>query len=53
MTKTANHVWGSEALMGYLQSGVFTYKYRWGKFHYEDPNGTPGCDFFGINHYAW
>lgn len=38
--------------MGYLKSGVFTYKTPLGQVHYEDPDGKPGCDFFGINHYA-
>ena len=38
--------------MNYLKTGVFTYKYPLGKVHYEDPDGKPGCDFFGINHYA-
>lgn len=52
MTKLANRLWGNSALMGYLKSGVFTYKTPLGQVHYEDPDGKPGCDFFGINHYA-
>lgn len=39
--------------MQYLQEGVFHY---WlppnRKIHWRDPMGKPGCDWFGINHYA-
>ena len=52
MTGTANQLWVNEALMKYLKTGRFTYKYPFGKVEYEDPDGKPGCDFFGINHYA-
>ena len=52
LTGTANQLWGNEALMNYLKTGVFNYKFPFGKVQYEDPDGKPGCDFFGINHYA-
>ncbi|KAA6427060.1 MAG: beta-glucosidase [Trebouxia sp. A1-2] len=52
LTSTANQLWGNEALMKYLKTGVFTYKHPLGKVQYKDPDGKPGCDFFGINHYA-
>ena len=52
MTKLASQLWGNVSLMNYLKSGVFTYKTPLSQVHYEDPDGKPGCDFFGINHYA-
>jgi len=46
-------VWGNETVMKYLQEGVF---HHWlppcRHLHWEDPMGKPGCDWFGINHYA-
>ena len=52
MTKLVNRLWGNGSLMQYLKTGVYTYKTPFGRVHYEDPDGKPGCDFFGINHYA-
>jgi len=46
-------VWGDETVMQYLQEGVF---HHWlppcRHLHWKDPMGKPGCDWFGINHYA-
>ena len=46
-------MWGNETVMKYLQEGVF---HHWlppcRHLHWEDPMGKPGCDWFGINHYA-
>ncbi|DBB01829.1 hypothetical protein WJX77_006999 [Trebouxia sp. C0004] len=51
--RAGNRVWGNETVMKYLQEGVF---HHWlppcRHLHWEDPMGKPGCDWFGINHYA-
>ena len=51
--KAGNRVWGNETVMRYLQEGVF---HHWlppcRHLHWKDPMGKPGCDWFGINHYA-
>ena len=52
MTKLVNQLWGNGSLMQYLKTGVYTYKTPLGQVRFEDPDGKPGCDFFGINHYA-
>ncbi|DBA75776.1 TPA: hypothetical protein ACH3X1_010188 [Trebouxia sp. C0004] len=49
-------VWDIQAAMKYLLSGTYTYSHPLGRLlgyvHWEDPKGKPGCDWFGINHYA-
>ena len=48
-----NRVWGNETVMTYLKTGLFRYWVPTGrKIVWEDPAGKPGCDFFGLNHYA-
>ena len=51
--RAGNRVWGNETVMKYLQEGVF---HHWlpptRHLHWKDPMGKPGCDWFGINHYA-
>ncbi|CAL8471442.1 g10984 [Coccomyxa elongata] len=48
-----NRIWGNETVMTFLKTGIYKY---WvplgGVIHYEDPDGKPGCDFMGVNHYA-
>ena len=44
----ANRIWGNETVMNYLKSGVFHHKPPITRaMHWEDPDGKPGCDFFG------
>ncbi|KAL3135656.1 hypothetical protein ABBQ38_006135 [Trebouxia sp. C0009 RCD-2024] len=51
--RAGNRVWGNETVMRYLKEGVF---HHWlppcRHLHWRDPLGKPGCDWFGINHYA-
>ena len=51
-----SRVWDIQAAMNYLLSGTYTYSHPLGKLlshvHWEDPNGKPGCDWLGVNHYA-
>jgi hypothetical protein len=52
-TGMANKLWGNEAVMRYLAEGVYEYWLPMGDpIYWEDPEGKPGCDFFGMNHYA-
>ncbi|CAL5224317.1 g6984 [Coccomyxa viridis] len=51
--KFGNRIWGNHTVMTYLKTGVFDYWVPVGRpVHWEDPNGKPGCDFMGVNHYA-
>ena len=51
--KACNRIWGNEVVMEYLKTGTF---HAWSPFgsdiRYQDPDGRPGCDWFGVNHYA-
>lgn len=48
-----NLTWGNETVMNFLKKGWFHY---WVPFRrhvkYQYPDGKPGCDFFGLNHYS-
>ncbi|KAK9840609.1 hypothetical protein WJX81_004313 [Elliptochloris bilobata] len=48
-----NRMWGNEVVMTYLRTGEYRH---WAPINkvtrWTDPHGKPGCDFFGLNHYA-
>lgn len=49
-----NRIWANESVMSYLKTGVFDYNplWGWGRVHYENPSGAPGCDYIGLNYYS-
>ena len=53
MLKACNRIWGNEVVVEYLKTGSF---HAWSPFgpdiRFEEPEGRPGCDWFGVNHYA-
>lgn len=39
--------------MNYLKTGAYQAWSPFGKdITFQEPDGRPGCDFFGVNHYA-
>lgn len=44
---------GAQVVMNYLKTGAY---HAWSPFGrditFQEPEGRPGCDFFGVNHYA-
>lgn len=51
--RLSNRIWGNESVMNYLKHGVFHHFVPLQRaIHWEDPDGKPGCDFFGVNHYS-
>ncbi|KAK9814269.1 hypothetical protein WJX72_003165 [[Myrmecia] bisecta] len=49
----SNRVWANETVMNFLLTGEFKYwRPLWKDIHWKHPKGKPGCDFFGLNHYA-
>ena len=51
--KACNRIWGNEVVVEYLKTGMF---HAWSPFgpdtRFQEPDGRPGCDWFGVNHYA-
>lgn len=49
-----NKIWGNDVVMNYLKTGIFDYNplWGWGRVHYENPGGAPGCDHIGLNYYS-
>ncbi|KAL3130700.1 hypothetical protein ABBQ38_000049 [Trebouxia sp. C0009 RCD-2024] len=56
LSNVLSRVWDIQAAMNYLLSGRYTYTHPLGKLvshvYWDDPQGKPGCDWLGVNHYA-
>lgn len=53
LLKVANRVWANEVIFNYLKTGTFEYQVPLkSNVTFQEPNGRPGCDYIGVNHYA-
>ena len=51
--KASNRIWGNEVVMNYLKTGHYQAWIPYARdITFQEPDGRPGCDFFGVNHYA-